>query len=97
MPLPSTATFDRLVAAMNAGRHSFGETTTRRSQANRPARPFTRTIAVRPGELVQIDTSPLDVMASLNDGVAGWVELTVVLTAVRANGVGLGALAGGEH
>lgn len=77
--MPSTATFYRLLAAMDAGRHTFGEATTRRSQANRPARPFTRTVAVRPGELVQIDTSPLDVMALLDDGVAGRVELTVVL------------------
>jgi hypothetical protein len=46
---------------------------------------------------VQIDTSPLDVMALLDDGVTGWMELTVVLDAVRAVRVGLAALAGGEH
>jgi hypothetical protein len=45
----------------------------------------------------KIDTSPLDVMALLDDGVTGWMELTVVLDAVRAVRVGLAALAGGEH
>ncbi|SCG17573.1 Mu transposase, C-terminal [Micromonospora echinofusca] len=79
VPMPSTATFYRLAAVMDAGRHTFGEATTRRSLANRPARPFTRAVAVRPGELVQVDTSPLDVMALLDDGVTGRVELSVVL------------------
>jgi transposase InsO family protein len=64
---------------MDAGRHTFGEATTRRTQANRPDRPYTRTFAVRPGEIVQTDTTPLDVMALLDDGVPGRVELTTVL------------------
>jgi transposase InsO family protein len=79
VPMPSSATFYRLVAALDSGRHTFGQATTRRTQANRPQRPFTRTVAWRPGELVQTDTSPLDVMALLDDGVPGRVELTVVL------------------
>jgi transposase InsO family protein len=79
VPLPSRATFYRLLTAMDNGGHTFGEATTRRSQAGRPARPFTRTTAVRPGELVQIDTSPLDILAQLDDGVSGRVELTIVL------------------
>jgi transposase InsO family protein len=77
--MPSRATFYRLCAAMDTGRHTFGQATTRRTQANRPERPFTQTLAQRPGELVQIDTSPLDVMALLDDGVPGRVELTIVL------------------
>ncbi|MFI6078542.1 Mu transposase C-terminal domain-containing protein [Actinoplanes sp. NPDC051343] len=77
--LPSRATFYRLAAVMDVGRHTFGEATTRRTQAKRPPRPFTRTIALRPGELMQIDTSPLDVLAVLDDGVEGRVELTIVL------------------
>lgn len=79
VPMPSRATFYRLCAAMGTGRHTFGQAITRRTQANRPERPFTRTLAQRPGELVQIDTSPLDVMALLDDGVPGRVELTIVL------------------
>ncbi|WP_433616893.1 Mu transposase C-terminal domain-containing protein [Dactylosporangium sp. CA-139114] len=34
---------------------------------------------MRPGELVQLDTTPLDVMALLEDGVPGRVELTIAL------------------
>ncbi|OJF15420.1 Mu transposase C-terminal domain-containing protein [Couchioplanes caeruleus] len=77
--MPSRATFYRLCAAMDTGRHTFGQATTPRTQANRPERPFTQTLAQRPGELVQIDTSPLDVIALLDDGVPGRVELTIVL------------------
>jgi hypothetical protein len=54
--LPSRATFYRLAAELDTGRHTFGAATTRRTQANRPARPFTPTVALRPGELVQIGT-----------------------------------------
>ncbi|WP_430783356.1 Mu transposase C-terminal domain-containing protein [Actinoplanes sp. G11-F43] len=79
VPMPSHATFHRLLTAMDTGRHTFGEATTRRTQANRPDRPFTATVALRPGEIVQTDTSPLDVMALLDDGVPGRVELTTVL------------------
>ena len=74
--MPSPATFDRLVDVMDRGRHTFGDATTRRTQANRPPTPFTRTSAARPGEVVQIDSTPLDVMAVLDDGVVGRVELT---------------------
>jgi len=44
-----------------------------------PAGPFGVTVASRPGELVQIDTTPLDVLAVLDDGVVGRVELTIAL------------------
>lgn len=48
------------------------------AHARKPERPFTRTVASRPGELVQIDTSPLDVMALLDDRVPGRVEPTLI-------------------
>jgi hypothetical protein len=79
VPMPSRATFYRLVAALSAGRHTFGKATTRRSMANRPAAPFTPTIATRPGEQVQIDSSPLDVLAVYDDGMTGRVELTIAV------------------
>jgi hypothetical protein len=44
-----------------------------------PAGPFTPTLAARPGELVQVDTTPLDVLAVLDDGVDGRVELTTAV------------------
>jgi transposase InsO family protein len=37
------------------------------------------TAAHRPGEIIQIDTTPLDVMAVLDDGVTGRPELTITL------------------
>ncbi|WTZ61489.1 Mu transposase C-terminal domain-containing protein [Streptomyces sp. NBC_01387] len=77
--IPSRATFYRLIKALDAGKHSFGAATTRRSQGRRPQEPFTPTMAVRPGEVVQIDTTPLDVLAVLDDGVTGRVELSIAV------------------
>lgn len=79
VPLPSQRTFERLVDGLAAGLHTFGPATSRRTHANRPAAPFSPTAAARPGELVQIDTTPLDVLAVLDDGVIGRVELTIAL------------------
>jgi hypothetical protein len=36
-------------------------------------------MAARPGEVIQIDTTPLDVLAVLDDGVTGRVELTIAV------------------
>ncbi|KQY38747.1 integrase [Nocardia sp. Root136] len=77
--MPSKATFNRLVAAMSTGRHTFGSAKTRRSAANRPEGAFTPTWASRPGQHVQIDTTPLDVLAAFDDGTARRVELTAVV------------------
>lgn len=79
VPLPSRATYFRLLKSLSEGRHSFGAVTTRRSLAGRPEAPFTPTLAARPGEVVQIDTTPLDVLAVLDDGVVGRVELTIAV------------------
>ncbi|MEW1639759.1 Mu transposase C-terminal domain-containing protein [Streptomyces sp. NPDC093801] len=77
--MPSRATFYRLVDALSAGRHTFGSALTRRSMANRPSGVFSATVAARPGEQVQIDTTPLDVMAVMDDGVLGRTELTIAV------------------
>jgi putative transposase len=77
--MPAASTFYRLLAALEGGGHPFGAATTRRSLANRPDGPFGSVLAVRPGQLVQIDTTPLDVLAVLDDGVTGRVELTTLL------------------
>lgn len=77
--MPSRATFYRLVAALQAGHHTFGPATTRRSAANRPERPFAVTWAARPGQQVQLDTTVLDVMAVFDDGHARRVELTAAI------------------
>lgn len=79
VPIPARASFYRLVNALAAGQHTFGQATTRRSQARRPEAPFTPTMAARPGEVVQIDTTPLDVLAVWDNGVTGRVELTIAV------------------
>jgi hypothetical protein len=48
VPLPSTSSVYRLFAALEGGRHTFGSAVRRRSNANRPATPFTAASAQRP-------------------------------------------------
>ncbi|MFI9228496.1 Mu transposase C-terminal domain-containing protein [Streptomyces rimosus] len=79
VPMPSKSAFYRLVEAMSEGTHAFGDATSRRSQARRPQGPFTPSVACRPGEMVQIDTTPLDVLVILEDGVNGRAELTIAV------------------
>jgi hypothetical protein len=98
VPMPSRATFYRLVNSLSTGKHTFGAAITRRSLANRPDGAFTP-ISVRPGEQVQIDSTPLDVMAVFDDGHARRVELkaavdvaTRPLCAVRLTPMGTKAV-----
>jgi hypothetical protein len=79
VPVPARSTFYRLLNALAEGKRSFGAAITRRSQARRPRAPFTPTMAARPGEVVQIDTTPLEALAVLDDGVTGRVELTIAV------------------
>ncbi|MEU0869914.1 Mu transposase C-terminal domain-containing protein [Nocardia brasiliensis] len=79
VPLPGRSTFYALIEALATGRHSFGSAVTRRQAANRPARPFTPTLAARPGEQIQIDSTPLDVMVTLEPGVAARADLTIAV------------------
>ncbi|NYS18545.1 DDE-type integrase/transposase/recombinase [Streptomyces sp. SJ1-7] len=79
VPLPSKNTFYRLIDALSAGRHTFGSAVTRRQAANRPQGPFTPTFADRPGEQVQIDSTPLDVMVVLDSGLTARADLTIAV------------------
>jgi transposase InsO family protein len=74
--MPSRATFYRLVARVSAGRHTFGSARTRRSLAKRPAGPFGTVTALRPGEWMQIDSTPVDVRVVLDNGMVDRAELT---------------------
>jgi len=74
--MPSRATFYRLFDRLSRGRHTTGSARTRRSLANRPDGPFGELTAARPGELVEIDSTKLDVLVLLEEGVPGRVELT---------------------
>ncbi len=74
--MPSRATFYRLVGRVSAGRHTFGSARTRRSLAKRPDGPFGMVTAVRPGEWMQIDSTPVDVRVVLDNGMIDRAELT---------------------
>ncbi|WP_033326265.1 Mu transposase C-terminal domain-containing protein [Streptomyces yerevanensis] len=76
VPLPSRATFYRLLSAIGSGRHTLGSARTRRSLAKRPDRTFGQLIAARPGEVMEIDSTPLDVLVVHDDGTVDSCELT---------------------
>jgi len=77
--IPSDRELYRLAAALDRGRHTFGAATTRRTRDNRPDRPFTASVLVRPGEQVQIDTNTIDILCRYPDGVARRAELTMAV------------------
>ena len=79
VPFPSRATFHRLIARLAEGRHATGSARTRRTLSQQPAGPFGAVYPIRPGELMQIDSTPLDVAVELEDGVVGRVELTAMV------------------
>jgi hypothetical protein len=74
--LPSRASLYRLFSALSAGKHTTGSARTRRSLAARPDGLFSGLQVSAPGEVMEIDSTPLDVMVRLDDGVEGRVELT---------------------
>ncbi|EFC79696.1 hypothetical protein [Frankia sp. EUN1f] len=74
--LPSQRTLYRLFGRLAHGRHATGSARARRSLAARPDGPFSGVTAAAPGELMQIDSTPFDVLVRLDDGVTGRVELT---------------------
>ena len=74
--LPPQRTSYRLFAALSRGKHTTGSASTRRSLAGRPAGMFGQLPAAAPGELMHIDSTPLDVLVLLDAGVPGRVELT---------------------
>ncbi|MET7952137.1 Mu transposase C-terminal domain-containing protein [Micromonospora sp. NPDC005324] len=79
VPLPGRTAFYALVERLTAGRHTFGSAVTRRQTANRPADAFTPTFAGRPGEQVQIDSTPIDVMVLLDDGLPVRADMTIAV------------------
>jgi hypothetical protein len=79
VPVPSRATFYRLMSYMDRGRRNFVSEASRRTSVNRPERPFTPVTALRPGEDVPIDTNKLDIMCRYADGVIRRAELTMAV------------------
>ena len=71
VPVPSDRVLYRIAAELDRGGHAFGAATTRRTTANRPDRPFTAGVEMRPGQQVHIDTNTVDIMCRYADGVTG--------------------------
>lgn len=79
VPMPGRSAFYALIGRLAVGRHTFGSAATRRQTANRPKGAFTPTFASRPGQQVQIDSTPIDVMVLGVDGVAVRADLTIAV------------------
>jgi transposase InsO family protein len=79
LPLPSRATLYRILDRLSGAGHPFGNATTRRTQANRPDRAWGRQAPSRPGELFEIDSTPLDLLVIGPDGSTSRADLTVAL------------------
>lgn len=77
--LPSQATFYRLLDAEEDGRFTFGSARTRESLALRPDRQFGTHAALRPGELVEMDSTRIDVMMRIDEETVGRPELTILI------------------
>lgn len=73
------STFNKLLDAVEESLGLQGTVAQRRARAARPAPPFKPTLALRPGEIVMMDSSPLDVLVVLDDGVVGRLELTTAV------------------
>ena len=77
--MPSRRTLYRLFGRLQAGRHTTGSAKTRRSLAARPEGPFGQVAVTAPGDLMQIDSTPLDVLVRLDNGVPDRVDLTGII------------------
>ncbi|MFJ1550049.1 integrase [Streptomyces sp. NPDC088246] len=74
--LPTERTLYRLLAKLTKGTHATGSAVTRRSKAHGAAAPFGGLTVSVPGEVMQMDSTPMDVLVRLDNGVVGKVELT---------------------
>ncbi|MEV6669339.1 Mu transposase C-terminal domain-containing protein [Streptomyces sp. NPDC051162] len=77
--LPSQRTLYRLLAKLTSGTHTSGSAVTRRSRAHGATTPHGELPVFAPGEVMQIDSTPLDVLVLLDNGVTGRVELTAMI------------------
>ncbi|MEK2479063.1 hypothetical protein [Streptomyces noursei] len=84
--LPSRATFYRRMDETGLSDLLAAPTRRRAQQASKPAPPYTPSHALRPGQVVQIDTTPLKVKTVGDDGEVISVELTSAIdVASRSN------------
>lgn len=77
VPVQSRTSMYRLISRLEDDKHPFGLATTRHTQGNKPTWTYTQRMPSRPGELVEIDSTPLDVLCRYRDGSVGRPDLTV--------------------
>lgn len=75
--IPSARTLRRLIDAYDTRGLARGKATTRRSAGNRPDRGPMPISATAPGEVVEIDSTPVNVLCLMPDGKVGRPYLTV--------------------
>lgn len=61
--IPSRSTLYRELDDLDTGRCTFGRAKRRRENANQPGGRYRSLVATRPGEVILMDTTPLDVLA----------------------------------
>lgn len=76
--MPPQTTFNRLYKQVIKGRGFNGSAKNRRSIANRPQTPYSQFFATRPGEMLVIDSTPLDAFA-LDPVSFQWVQVQLTI------------------
>ena len=78
--LPEMTTFRRWTEMILPGRHTTGSAVTRRTTSNRPEDSYGAVTASRVGEVVMLDTTPLDVLCyDPVEAITYTVELTIAI------------------
>ncbi|MBI4901876.1 MAG: Mu transposase C-terminal domain-containing protein, partial [Actinobacteria bacterium] len=75
----SLSTLYRVFDSLSEGLHTYGDATLRRTKAASPRRHQGSQTPLRPGELMEIDSTPLDVLVICPDGKPRRPDLTVLL------------------
>jgi putative transposase len=77
--MPSRTQFYVIFDSLAQGRYATGSARTRQSQASSPPTPYGVYTVTRPGELVEIDATRLDVLVRIGRDVIGRVDLVAVI------------------
>jgi putative transposase len=93
LPIPSHQTLRRVFDDYDPQRRRTGKATTRRSEANRPRRGPHPITATYPGQYVEIDSTPANVLCVMDDGKPGRPALTIALDIATRSIVGFSVLA----
>jgi hypothetical protein len=78
VPLPSRTTLWKYATILGKGRYVLGNAANRRTVANRPSRMFSSRPAFLPGQEVQIDSSPFDIVVLDHTGKPQRAVLTIM-------------------